>query len=164
MPHVDEETPPAGNGNGHAPPISPVVRRIADEHHIDLSRVKGSGRRGRGAEGHTHERPEICPVNLDSLFGSFDQRGRHDAYQRRRGRSEQQIGAICDRDQDDKNERRDRINEIEATADATAIVKPRHVDLTSGSEDVRGMNGGAGCERRRAASSSHTPTPLSQTM
>src|SRR5207245_175502 len=120
--------------------------------------------RGRGAEGHTHERPEICPVNLDSLFGSFDQRGRHDAYQRRRGRSEQQIGAICDRDQDDKNDRRDRINEIEATADATAIAKLRHVDLTSGSEDVRGMNGGAGCERRRAASSSHTPTPLSQTM
>src|SRR4051812_39892462 len=45
--HVDEETPPAPNGNGHAPPISPVVRRIADEHHIDLSQVKGSGRRGR---------------------------------------------------------------------------------------------------------------------
>src|SRR4051794_2375872 len=45
--HVDEETPPAANGNGHAPPISPVVRRIADEHHIDLSQVKGSGRRGR---------------------------------------------------------------------------------------------------------------------
>jgi pyruvate/2-oxoglutarate dehydrogenase complex dihydrolipoamide acyltransferase (E2) component len=45
--HVDEETPPQANGNGHAPPISPVVRRIADEHHIDLSQVKGSGRRGR---------------------------------------------------------------------------------------------------------------------
>jgi 2-oxoglutarate dehydrogenase E2 component (dihydrolipoamide succinyltransferase) len=40
--HVDED-----NGNGHAPPISPVVRRIADEHHIDLSHVTGSGRRGR---------------------------------------------------------------------------------------------------------------------
>jgi pyruvate/2-oxoglutarate dehydrogenase complex dihydrolipoamide acyltransferase (E2) component len=39
--HVDE------NGNGHSPPISPVVRRIADEHHIDLGQVKGSGRRGR---------------------------------------------------------------------------------------------------------------------
>jgi pyruvate/2-oxoglutarate dehydrogenase complex dihydrolipoamide acyltransferase (E2) component len=39
--HVDE------NGNGHAPPISPVVRRIADEHHIDLTQVTGSGRRGR---------------------------------------------------------------------------------------------------------------------
>jgi 2-oxoglutarate dehydrogenase E2 component (dihydrolipoamide succinyltransferase) len=46
--HVDEETPPrVENGNGHAPPISPVVRRIADEHHIDLGQVKGSGRRGR---------------------------------------------------------------------------------------------------------------------
>jgi pyruvate/2-oxoglutarate dehydrogenase complex dihydrolipoamide acyltransferase (E2) component len=41
--HVDEN----GNGDGHAPPISPVVRRIADEHHIDLTQVKGSGRRGR---------------------------------------------------------------------------------------------------------------------
>ena len=37
-----------GNGhNGHAPPISPVVRRIADEHHIDLSQVEGTGMRGR---------------------------------------------------------------------------------------------------------------------
>jgi pyruvate/2-oxoglutarate dehydrogenase complex dihydrolipoamide acyltransferase (E2) component len=38
QPHVDEEQPP---------PISPVVRRIADEHRIDLAQVKGSGRRGR---------------------------------------------------------------------------------------------------------------------
>jgi pyruvate/2-oxoglutarate dehydrogenase complex dihydrolipoamide acyltransferase (E2) component len=45
--HVDEETPPQANGNGHAPPISPVVRRIADEHKVDLGLVKGSGRRGR---------------------------------------------------------------------------------------------------------------------
>jgi 2-oxoglutarate dehydrogenase E2 component (dihydrolipoamide succinyltransferase) len=47
--HVDEETPPPSpaNGNGHAPPISPVVRRIADEHKVDLTQVKGSGRRGR---------------------------------------------------------------------------------------------------------------------
>ena len=36
--HVDEEQPP---------PISPVVRRIASEHHIDLAAIKGSGRRGR---------------------------------------------------------------------------------------------------------------------
>jgi 2-oxoglutarate dehydrogenase E2 component (dihydrolipoamide succinyltransferase) len=41
QPHVAEES------NGHAPPVSPVVRRIADEHHIDLDQVKGSGRRGR---------------------------------------------------------------------------------------------------------------------
>jgi len=37
----------AEHGNGHAPPVSPVVRRIADEHHIDLAQVKGTGRRGR---------------------------------------------------------------------------------------------------------------------
>src|SRR4051794_2247807 len=48
--HLDEGAQGAGDRgqeNGHAPPISPVVRRIAEEHHIDLSRVKGSGRRGR---------------------------------------------------------------------------------------------------------------------
>ena len=33
--------------NGHTPPISPVVRRVADEHHVDLSQVEGTGRRGR---------------------------------------------------------------------------------------------------------------------
>jgi pyruvate/2-oxoglutarate dehydrogenase complex dihydrolipoamide acyltransferase (E2) component len=38
QPHVDEEQPP---------PVSPVVRRMADEHHIDLAQIKGSGRRGR---------------------------------------------------------------------------------------------------------------------
>src|SRR4051794_5406784 len=31
----------------HGPPISPVVRRIADEHKVDLGQVQGSGRRGR---------------------------------------------------------------------------------------------------------------------
>jgi pyruvate/2-oxoglutarate dehydrogenase complex dihydrolipoamide acyltransferase (E2) component len=47
--HVDEATPKVESitGNGHAPPISPVVRRIADEHKVDLSQVTGSGRRGR---------------------------------------------------------------------------------------------------------------------
>ena len=47
QPHVAEEN---GGGTGHvehAPPISPVVRRIADEHDVDLDQVKGSGRRGR---------------------------------------------------------------------------------------------------------------------
>src|SRR3954471_8712895 len=43
---------PSGNGgNGHssehAPPISPVVRRIAAEHHVDLEQVHGTGMRGR---------------------------------------------------------------------------------------------------------------------
>src|SRR5256714_11244309 len=36
-----------GSSNGHAPPISPVVRRIAEQHHIDLASVPGTGRRGR---------------------------------------------------------------------------------------------------------------------
>ncbi len=49
--HSDEsaETEESGNGNGNgkAPPVSPVVRRIADEHSVDLSAVSGSGRRGR---------------------------------------------------------------------------------------------------------------------
>jgi pyruvate/2-oxoglutarate dehydrogenase complex dihydrolipoamide acyltransferase (E2) component len=56
--HVDEGSEPeegvgsrvsgVGDGNGtHAPPISPVVRRMADEHGVDLSRVEGTGRRGR---------------------------------------------------------------------------------------------------------------------
>jgi 2-oxoglutarate dehydrogenase E2 component (dihydrolipoamide succinyltransferase) len=41
-PHVAEK-----NGNGHAPPISPVVRRIAAEHGVDLEQVTGTGRLGR---------------------------------------------------------------------------------------------------------------------
>jgi pyruvate/2-oxoglutarate dehydrogenase complex dihydrolipoamide acyltransferase (E2) component len=55
--HVDEgphepevassQLPVASPGNGHAPPISPVVRRMADEHGVDLSQVSGTGRRGR---------------------------------------------------------------------------------------------------------------------
>jgi pyruvate/2-oxoglutarate dehydrogenase complex dihydrolipoamide acyltransferase (E2) component len=34
-------------GNGGAPPVTPVVRRMAEEHDLDLSRIEGSGRRGR---------------------------------------------------------------------------------------------------------------------
>jgi pyruvate/2-oxoglutarate dehydrogenase complex dihydrolipoamide acyltransferase (E2) component len=47
QPKVDAPKPEAGPVGSHAPPISPVVRRMADEHEIDLSQVKGSGRRGR---------------------------------------------------------------------------------------------------------------------
>jgi 2-oxoglutarate dehydrogenase E2 component (dihydrolipoamide succinyltransferase) len=38
-----------GNGQSaeHAPPISPVVRRIAAEHHVNLDDVHGTGMRGR---------------------------------------------------------------------------------------------------------------------
>ena len=34
-------------GNGDAPPVTPVVRRMAEQHDLDLSRIEGSGRRGR---------------------------------------------------------------------------------------------------------------------
>src|SRR6059036_1723884 len=44
--HADEHPPEAGNGH-HAPPVSPVVRRIAAEHNIDLEKVEGTGMRGR---------------------------------------------------------------------------------------------------------------------
>jgi 2-oxoglutarate dehydrogenase E2 component (dihydrolipoamide succinyltransferase) len=52
--HAAEEAPDAsdtgagmGGGGEHSPPISPVVRRIAAEHHIDLEKVEGTGMRGR---------------------------------------------------------------------------------------------------------------------
>src|SRR3954451_7704896 len=46
--HVDEGAQGAGGrAQNGAPPVSPVVRRIADEHHVDLGQVKGTGRRGR---------------------------------------------------------------------------------------------------------------------
>jgi 2-oxoglutarate dehydrogenase E2 component (dihydrolipoamide succinyltransferase) len=47
LPVANEEAPTGSPGNGHAPPISPVVRRMADEHDIDLSQIEGTGRRGR---------------------------------------------------------------------------------------------------------------------
>jgi pyruvate/2-oxoglutarate dehydrogenase complex dihydrolipoamide acyltransferase (E2) component len=34
-------------GNGDGRPVTPVVRRMAEEHDLDLSRIEGSGRRGR---------------------------------------------------------------------------------------------------------------------
>ncbi|MDO8213841.1 dihydrolipoamide acetyltransferase family protein [Conexibacter sp. CPCC 206217] len=36
-----------GNGNGHSRHYSPVVTRIAAEHHVDLTQVAGTGRDGR---------------------------------------------------------------------------------------------------------------------
>jgi pyruvate/2-oxoglutarate dehydrogenase complex dihydrolipoamide acyltransferase (E2) component len=44
---VEEVAKPQPAGNGHAPPVSPVVRRIADEHGIDVAQIAGTGRRGR---------------------------------------------------------------------------------------------------------------------
>jgi pyruvate/2-oxoglutarate dehydrogenase complex dihydrolipoamide acyltransferase (E2) component len=46
--HPEEGSQVAGRrSQEHAPPISPVVRRIAAEHAIDLSQVQGTGRLGR---------------------------------------------------------------------------------------------------------------------
>ena len=51
--HVDEESPPEvavappEPDVPHAPPVSPVVRRIAAEHGVDLDRIRGTGLRGR---------------------------------------------------------------------------------------------------------------------
>jgi pyruvate/2-oxoglutarate dehydrogenase complex dihydrolipoamide acyltransferase (E2) component len=53
--HRDEGAQGAGrrgqaadvDGNGHPAPVSPVVRRIATEHNVDLDKVQGTGRRGR---------------------------------------------------------------------------------------------------------------------
>jgi pyruvate/2-oxoglutarate dehydrogenase complex dihydrolipoamide acyltransferase (E2) component len=49
-PKAAPEPTHANGGNGsaeHAPPVSPVVRRIAAEHHVDLDEVHGTGMRGR---------------------------------------------------------------------------------------------------------------------
>jgi pyruvate/2-oxoglutarate dehydrogenase complex dihydrolipoamide acyltransferase (E2) component len=47
-PNAAPEPAQANGGNGdHAPPISPVVRRIAAEHHVNLDDVHGTGMRGR---------------------------------------------------------------------------------------------------------------------
>jgi pyruvate/2-oxoglutarate dehydrogenase complex dihydrolipoamide acyltransferase (E2) component len=36
-----------GDGDGGGPPVTPVVRRMAEQHDLDVSRIEGSGRRGR---------------------------------------------------------------------------------------------------------------------
>ena len=52
-PHVAEETPPEVSATPpepdvpHVPPVSPVVRRIAADHGVDLERIEGTGLRGR---------------------------------------------------------------------------------------------------------------------
>jgi pyruvate/2-oxoglutarate dehydrogenase complex dihydrolipoamide acyltransferase (E2) component len=42
-----EGSDPSIRGPEPAPPISPVVRRIAAEHHVDLDAIEGTGMRGR---------------------------------------------------------------------------------------------------------------------
>lgn len=41
------EVRPADRGDGGAPPTTPVVRRMAEAHDLDLSQIPGTGRRGR---------------------------------------------------------------------------------------------------------------------
>ena len=55
-------------GNGGEPPVTPVVRRMAEKHDLDLGRIEGSGRRGRVTKkdvlAHLREReePEAAPI------------------------------------------------------------------------------------------------------
>jgi pyruvate/2-oxoglutarate dehydrogenase complex dihydrolipoamide acyltransferase (E2) component len=44
---AERPAPAEDGGDGRAPPVTPVVRRMADEHDLDLSLIEGSGRRGR---------------------------------------------------------------------------------------------------------------------
>jgi pyruvate/2-oxoglutarate dehydrogenase complex dihydrolipoamide acyltransferase (E2) component len=37
----------AVSGDGGGPPVTPVVRRMAEQHDLDLTQIEGSGRRGR---------------------------------------------------------------------------------------------------------------------
>src|SRR5215211_5625727 len=46
-PHGDGDGRRPERGDGGAPPVTPVVRRMAEQHDLDLSRIEGSGRRGR---------------------------------------------------------------------------------------------------------------------
>jgi pyruvate/2-oxoglutarate dehydrogenase complex dihydrolipoamide acyltransferase (E2) component len=59
----------------HPPPISPVVRRIAAEHHLDLDKVKGTGRRGRVTKKDVlaflengHGKPAEAPLHTESPY------------------------------------------------------------------------------------------------
>jgi pyruvate/2-oxoglutarate dehydrogenase complex dihydrolipoamide acyltransferase (E2) component len=46
-PEAAPSRPRIGHGDGDGPPVTPVVRRIAEQHDLDLSQIEGSGRRGR---------------------------------------------------------------------------------------------------------------------
>ena len=78
--HVEEREQGTGHraqGNGHAPPISPVVRRIAAEHHIDLDQVEGTGRLGRVTKkdvmAHIKQEPKPEPtLHIESPYKEED--------------------------------------------------------------------------------------------
>src|SRR4051812_38936383 len=44
---ANDLAPKGPDPSEHPPPVSPVVRRIASEHHVDLEQVPGTGMRGR---------------------------------------------------------------------------------------------------------------------
>src|SRR5215207_3362130 len=59
---ADDDGASSDGGNGGAPSVTPVVRRMAEKHDLDLSRIEGSGRRGRVTKkdviAHLREREE----------------------------------------------------------------------------------------------------------
>jgi pyruvate/2-oxoglutarate dehydrogenase complex dihydrolipoamide acyltransferase (E2) component len=67
------EAHPGTGGNGGAPPVTPVVRRMAEQHDLDLSQIEGSGRRGRVTKKDVtaymrgHDEPEAPPEREPTL-------------------------------------------------------------------------------------------------
>ncbi|MFL5884529.1 MAG: dihydrolipoamide acetyltransferase family protein [Thermoleophilaceae bacterium] len=81
--HKDESTVDRRPSTEHQPPISPVVRRVADEHHIDLSQVQGTGRRGRVTKkdvlaflenGHAKPKPAEATLHIESPYREEESR------------------------------------------------------------------------------------------
>jgi pyruvate/2-oxoglutarate dehydrogenase complex dihydrolipoamide acyltransferase (E2) component len=76
---AEDEPAPAGEkaavagGNGGAPPVTPVVRRMAEQHDLDLAQIEGSGRRGRVTKKDVmaymrrHEEAEAAPDRQAAL-------------------------------------------------------------------------------------------------
>ncbi len=60
----------AGSATTGAPPTSPVVRRIAAEHGVDLANVTGSGRRGRVTKRDVLAHVEAAPKRAEPVLHS----------------------------------------------------------------------------------------------
>src|SRR5829696_7509380 len=64
---ADDDGASSDGGNGGTPSVTPVVRRMAEKHDLDLARIEGSGRCGRVTKkdvlAHLREReePEAAP-------------------------------------------------------------------------------------------------------